>query len=358
MKPERPAPIPALTSLRFFAALHVLLFHFAQPQVAGAPEFIRTFIASGNIGVTFFFVLSGFILGYNYLGRTFTARDFLWRRFCRIYPVYFAAILFALPFFAMELRREAFWPDVFRTIAAFSPAKFLMLQAWFEPQALKWNGPSWSLSVEAFFYLLFPALALLFVRLTKVFALLSVVISLALVHVAHIYEPPLPLLSLPLFLLGISLAQMHRFVKPHELLAPIATVALILTIGFMPWIEQNVPMSSAVIAATFGLFVYAFAKESPLARFASHPSLILLGEASYALYILHEPLASLFQAVGARLGGLTMANPILFWTYTLSAIAISIGVYKGFELPIQRRLLARRLKVSPASQEPDMARNR
>jgi len=343
LQSARPAPIPALTSLRFFAALHVLLFHFAQPHVAGAPEFIRSFVAHGDLGVTFFFVLSGFILGYNYLGRSCSAMEFWRRRVARIYPVYFLSILVALPFFFMEVRGQEGTETAIRTVAEHAPAKVFMLHAWFDSMALRWNGPSWSLSVEAFFYVLFPAIAWLLSRVGngRYVGFAGVALALSLVQVFHLFDLPLPIVSLPLFLLGISLTQVHFHFKPPAWLSPVATVLLVASVGNMGWIEANLPGPSVLIAAAFGLFVYSFGTTNGLAKPLASPSLILLGEASYSLYILHEPLASMFQAVGQRVGGLTMASPVLFWLYLLTTIAVSIWVYKSFELPMQRRLLNR-----------------
>lgn len=348
MASDRPVALPALTSLRFFAALHVLLYHFAQGQVAALPEFVRTFIASGNTGVTFFFVLSGFILGYNYLGRMPSSREFYWRRFARIYPVYGFALIFALPFFMQELRAEMGWREVGQALAVYFPVKFLMLQAWFEPMVLKWNGPSWSLSVEALFYLVFPGLALLAVRLDRTGAICAGLGSLVLLHLAHLAKLPLPLVSLPLFLLGISLASLHRFVKPVSWLRPISVLILVVVIGNLPWIEVNVPGSSALFAACFGFLVFTFATGSSSQAGLAAPWLVLLGEASYSLYIIHEPLAALFQAVGKRMGGLTMASPVLFWSYLVGAVLFSIFLYRKLELPMQKALLGLRKRPAPA----------
>src|ERR1035437_477263 len=86
-------PIKSLTSLRFFAAIYVVLFHeSANPGHFVFFPLAARFVASGFTAVTLFFVLSGFILAYNY-DRIRSRREFWISRFARIYPVYFLSLL-------------------------------------------------------------------------------------------------------------------------------------------------------------------------------------------------------------------------------------------------------------------------
>src|SRR5262245_1529969 len=64
--PRRPA-LPALTSVRFLAALHVVVYHFFLVFPSRLPWLVAGVIGAGYTGVSFFFVLSGFVLAYNYL---------------------------------------------------------------------------------------------------------------------------------------------------------------------------------------------------------------------------------------------------------------------------------------------------
>jgi len=88
--------IHPLTGLRFVAAMMVLVSHYPVP---GTPGPLLRLMQSGYAGVTFFFVLSGFILTYNYADRFCSdARDnlvpYFVSRFARIYPVYLLTNLF------------------------------------------------------------------------------------------------------------------------------------------------------------------------------------------------------------------------------------------------------------------------
>ena len=88
-----------LTSLRFFAAMHVLAFHNHLDALMDLPGGIRSIIRTGYVSVSLFFVLSGFILAYTYHGDregvSFDRRSFWAARLARIYPVYLVGLLLA-----------------------------------------------------------------------------------------------------------------------------------------------------------------------------------------------------------------------------------------------------------------------
>jgi peptidoglycan/LPS O-acetylase OafA/YrhL len=96
LEPARPQ-LPAITSLRFFAAIHVVLFHLQCFHLITGPSWFQKFCSIGYTGVSFFFVLSGFILVYTYAGRDLSAREFCRARFARVYPAYTFSLLACAP---------------------------------------------------------------------------------------------------------------------------------------------------------------------------------------------------------------------------------------------------------------------
>ena len=147
--PER-KKLDALTGIRFFAAFHVLAFHcwpWRDYRGIGAQA-----AGSGFIGVSLFFVLSGFIFGYNYFGREVVPKRFFRDRFARVYPVYALALLVALPAFLRSFGTA--------NLPVYVLTRATLTQAWFPTIVLEWDTPAWSLAVEAFFYLLFPLIAI------------------------------------------------------------------------------------------------------------------------------------------------------------------------------------------------------
>jgi peptidoglycan/LPS O-acetylase OafA/YrhL len=134
----------SLTGIRFFAALYVVVYHLFGPQFPHKVWPIRNFVLSGHIGVSFFFILSGFVITYQYSCRIDGAADrksFFWAPFARIYPTYIIALLATV---LLTNNSEGL------------VASTLLIQSWFPSLALTPNGPGWSLSNEAFFYAVFP----------------------------------------------------------------------------------------------------------------------------------------------------------------------------------------------------------
>jgi peptidoglycan/LPS O-acetylase OafA/YrhL len=118
----------------------------------GGSKIYLAFALLGYLGVSFFFVLSGFILVYVYSGRQIQKRRFWQARFARIYPVYLFSLIVSIPALIMfsPMTRQAHLTFLALT------ANPLLLEAWFPRLLFTWNPAAWSLSAEAFFYLVFP----------------------------------------------------------------------------------------------------------------------------------------------------------------------------------------------------------
>ncbi len=153
-----------LTSIRFLFALLVVVFHGQDTLKQGGfdnwPVVVRAVISHGYIGVSFFFVLSGFILAYAYRRKLNDGGggsvDFWCARFARIYPAYLAAFIVFLPIAVYSTLISNDFPAAYITALL----QITLLQSWIPYAALQWNGPAWSLSVEALFYAMFPLLFL------------------------------------------------------------------------------------------------------------------------------------------------------------------------------------------------------
>jgi len=148
--------IRSLTGLRFLIAFWVLIFHIQiRWPIFDNPALVQ--IANqGAIGMTFFFMLSGFILSYSYQSKL-NVREYFRSRIARIYPIYILVAFLTLPW----LIYLNFTPPRLSIleICFLLFADIFLLQAWFPPTFSRWNnGGSWSISAEAFFYLCFPSL--------------------------------------------------------------------------------------------------------------------------------------------------------------------------------------------------------
>jgi peptidoglycan/LPS O-acetylase OafA/YrhL len=379
---SRPRPhLPALTGLRFLAAMHVVLFHTALPHLAGAPSWLRGLVGSGYVGVSLFFVLSGFILAYNYLDarteRAPAARPFWAARLARVYPVYLLGLLVSLPYFVRDMagRTGDAW-SWFATSAAAAPA---LLQAWLPRPALLWNGPGWSLSAEAFFYLVFPLLAVPVLRMRRRGLLVLLAAAWALTFVApsaYLYANPdrlgwagheymttwlgalkfNPLVRLPEFVMGVVLGRLYVLGPASRAeeepgrarlwLAPAVAAGIVAVLCLSPRFPY-VYLHNGLLAPAFAALVWLLASGRGMGRLLAGRRMGLLGEASYALYILHLPFASVFHSATKALG-IAGSTGWHLAAYLALAVALSVLVLRRVEEPA-RRALRRRLSGRPAS---------
>src|SRR3989475_4096792 len=155
----RKGELSSLTGIRFYAALFVYVFHVVL-TIPGAEALSGSslFSDTADVGVSFFFVLSGFILTYNYAD---VFRDgisaagykrFVWDRLMKIYPVHVLTLLLVLPMAIFSPHQPLDWRAV--------PLHLLLLQCFWPSSTPAFSGhlnvPSWSISCEWFFYLLAP----------------------------------------------------------------------------------------------------------------------------------------------------------------------------------------------------------
>nr|WP_255217570.1 acyltransferase [Myxococcus sp. AM010] len=139
------------------------MFHFAAPCLGTAPEALRDWAGAGYAAVGVFFVLSGFVLAWNYLdadGRMATSPRAFWAaRVARVYPVYALTFLLSAPTTIAASVADNGWKVASAKLAVGGAVTLALLQAWVPRLALYWNPPGWSVAVEACFYGLFPRLA-------------------------------------------------------------------------------------------------------------------------------------------------------------------------------------------------------
>ncbi|OSC42592.1 acyltransferase family protein [Mycobacterium decipiens] len=176
--PELKGEIKALTGLRIVAAVWVVLFHF-RPLLSDASPGFRDALAPvlncGAQGVDLFFILSGFVLTWNYLdrmGRSWSIRatlHFLWLRLARVWPVYLVTLHLAAVWVIFTLHvGHVPSPEASQLTATSYARQILLVQLWFQPyfDGSSWDGPAWSISAEWLAYLLFGLLILVIFRMT------------------------------------------------------------------------------------------------------------------------------------------------------------------------------------------------
>jgi peptidoglycan/LPS O-acetylase OafA/YrhL len=294
--------IASLTGLRFFAAALVVVFHFARV----GNRTLAAFIEHGAVGVMVFFVLSGFILSYSYSlapgSMKGNLRSFWVARFARLYPVYLLGIVLFVPILVPAAALPG-WHRIATAILSLT-----VTQAWFHLLGLPWgmwNPPGWSLSAEAFFYVIFPLVCLPLSRASSgrllAFAagcwVLSVlgVFTYSIVHFpSGDFWPFVPLIRLPEFLLGMAagLAWKRRTTQWFDRAAPyLANASALALLGAMCVPLDTRWFFSGALSPLAALLICSLAcGRGLLARVLSLKPVVLLGGASYSLYILHWPI--------------------------------------------------------------------
>jgi len=338
--------LPALTGVRIFAAFYVVLFHSSAwlQSRFNLPVPLKVFLGNGYLAVAFFFVLSGFILAYTYEGQINVAaqRICFWQaRFARIYPVYALSLALAY-YFQRQLAVPA------------KAAVLAMVQAWnpLRPEFTgAWNYPAWSLSIEAFFYLVFPFALPCISRLSRVW--LSCLLLLLLLASAFLHTPiqglglwhplrdlpflPLPVVRLPEFLAGMIMAVLLlRSPRQSEGLSGTIRVVLAVSAAIL---LLSLPIGPGVsfVILPFALLIYELAAGTGwLVRLLSSKAMLLLGGASYSVYLLQYPVRSwvrvLFSAGPPAVSSLgAPLTPLIL-------ILISILVFLLWEEPMRRAI--------------------
>jgi peptidoglycan/LPS O-acetylase OafA/YrhL len=369
MLPSRMPVIRSLTGARFIAALLVVCFHFVPQAPAGMNSIIR----NGYLGVPFFFVLSGFILTYNYASdsqQRFGARSFWVARFARIYPIYLVSLVLSLPFFFRDLPGQV--PAIGGRVASdsgviiFFSVTLTHTLAVLDPIVSLPNTPGWTLSIEAFFYLIFPLLARSIARLNRSAALaagVSMVALLALLDTlvlpalpgqgrllgmhGRLLWPNHPLAQLPIFLSGAAAARLFIRTRVNRKLASFSGVAVTaVCILLFAGLAADVParlgmLQNAVATALFSVLIYFLAFDrGMIAMCLAVPAMLVLGEASYALYILQAPLGGYLQQIWSYLlHGNSDATPFRVGIVVV-LVAASLLANRYFETHARMRVKA------------------
>ena len=362
---QTPAPgqLPALTSLRFIAAFWVVLFHFRHSLSFNVDSFTPLF-EKGEIAVDFFFVLSGFVLAYVYLGsverQRFSSRDFLLRRFARIYPMHLAT-LGLLTLWAVGGMSAG--PGGAKLNLDYLPANLLLVHAWGVTKALSFNGPSWSISAEWFAYLGFPVVAGLMV--TRRWPLRAWLIgALLLLGVSWVAAPALTGRELtqltydfgvariaPEFTLGMIACCQFRRRRPSLRLSRILTLGC--GCGLLLAAALDVPQVLLVGLCPPLIFGAAGLSAHGRDGILASPALLYLGEVSYSVYLIHPLVRRVWSAVGARLvHPATAVGLDLLWLACglVAVLGAAMLCYHWIELPSRQLLVAKaRSRPVPAA---------
>ena len=362
--------IRALTGVRFFAALWVVIYHTTrhnQPVLSvhhpNFNELIYPFTGAGTRGVDLFFMLSGFVLALNYMDRMggrFELRGtgrFLWLRLARIWPLYMLVIGGAG---LLRLLRNDLWDSAPVGTVTWTNLlrQALMVQMWFPPEhgPRSWVGPAWSLSAEWLAYLMFPLLILfvaraqhgLRARTLLVLACLAMVPLIVGLAVRGDFGGSVWILRILCeFTTGMLLCAAASRLRLTARVRHAAGVgAMVVVVAGIAWLYvvreidgHPVWWSRAIILLFVPLIFFLAIGTGPLHDLLASRALVLGGGLSYALYLVHSPMLNLFRDV-TEFTGVFYLPPRERYYAELAFIPVIVFVawllYRFFEEPVRR----------------------
>lgn len=347
--------IKPLTSLRFFAAAGVLYGHFGYAY------------NTAGLGVSFFFMLSGFILTHSYYDkfRSFDIRSIksLWvSRAARIYPLHLATLLMSIPLILKEGGNVS--------ISSFIENAAL-LQSWYpnKVQAFSYNSVSWTLSNELFFYLSLPFILIALAKLkmqTRTF--MSILLILACIAftatLMYLFRPiphsepyswrwwlilVSPYINSLTFLAGMLLSFIYHRIANSELkISPakftaIELLVIALFVAYFLLTFKSLMFSSVffMYGLPIAIVIIVFSLQKGLVSMVlSSKTLVYLGEISFSLYMIHQIVIRVVEDYIGNVVGPANDYHDVFMQIAVSILIIllSSATYHAIEKPARKSI--------------------
>lgn len=399
---ERPEILP-LTSLRGLAALLIVVNHIAllMPQI-GHSSAKPAFVKAGLLGMTVFFVLSGFVMYYNYAHRIASSPSagtirFIFARIARLYPLLIVYVLFN---FALNIARSIATGDAASasTFLTTLPLYLMGVQTWFYAVINGMNvsvsqyygNPAWSISAELFFYLVFVPIIILRGKGAPSVArgVLVVIVSVACRtwFIALASMPAVqswiggkfgvsPALSVDYWLIyyspygrcfeffaGLGLAEIWlarnapapNLVRWLGTLTGLAGIVYIVTsfgsetVFHAPRLFEDNATNIGYIAAVPPAIFFLSRSQAFASRVLNLAPLLFVGEISYSLYLVHTNVEPVFhispETILSDHVGMAITRCVLFVGVSL---IIAAGSYRFVEMPARSHVLRFLRKLHP-----------
>jgi peptidoglycan/LPS O-acetylase OafA/YrhL len=339
--------LDSLTAFRFIAALLVFIFHGG----------IWSKYQTGYLGVTFFFILSGFILAYNYRGKLDIQHSegikvFYAARIAKIFPVHLLTFFFAIPYyFFIPLEHET----VLYVLQAIT--NISLIHGFIPFGNVSFNGVSWSLSAEMFFYSFFPFL-LIFLTRYKI-GIKSKLIIICLLWLASIlmimvffqennslntwFTYFFPVIRSVEFTVGVILGLIFidiksKFIKIPGFIFSIMEILSLFIILFVVinslYFMQNIRFS-LIFVPFLSLLIITFAfQKGVVSKLLSNRILVYLGEISFSFYMVHNLVLSYILFLWKP----NINTSILLLVCLIISLIMSSFLYHLYEEPVRKRV--------------------
>lgn len=349
--------VDQLTFTRFAMILLVLFYHGTGTFYMGVLDFFpfSAILRSAPTAVSYLYVLSGFVMALVYFkpGKRLDISGYWRARFVRIYPLYIISFILTCLYY---------YDGLFRIKPQKFIANIFVVQAWIPAYAQSFNYSSWSMTVEFFFYALFPFILLWAARQTSRKLVWSAMALWGISQSVHYvlwmrYFPEFrdfviyfPLFHLSSFVMGVVGGIWYlregrdgNYNSKVNLALLFTSLFLIgaytaVSSGVYPSLPHDLQPMSGLLAPLMALFIVTLALDgSRLSTAFQHPVLVNLGETAYAIYILHVPLYWLYERALFDSG---ISNPQRVFDITFLPIMVAVGFLAHFylDIPLRKRL--------------------
>ena len=327
------ARLSRLDGLRGIAACGVAFtYHtwslFADDAIGPVGPLLEWFHRSGWLFVDMFFVLSGYIFAHVYLGHGHLKSgrdlaDFAVARVARLYPLHLVMLL---------VTAVLFWGRPENSPLAFG-AHLLMLQGVVKPVAQTFDGPTWSLTVEAACYVLFAFGAAAGPRGLRLVTGFSIAIGVLMIASHASAYDTFVRDNFPRGLLGFFLGQVLWHQRARLARVPGWVLAGLIVTGFAippTWAGAILPLALVAFPATLLLGLRV--------RVLGSKPLIWLGDRSYAIYLIHVPLRELVLHLHGPFGGGAVQVALVWAGFVAATLVLADLSLRFIENPARRAI--------------------
>lgn len=345
--PSRPArkALQSVQVMRGLAAVAVAIYHthliLALPEYSGA-GFIGTVASKGWLGVNFFFVLSGFIIMFAHVedvGKPDRLGEYLWKRFVRVYPVYWIFLTFFLIAAYRGIGHANFSWSAANLASAYALVKIA------EPLSLPLQV-AWTLFYEMAFYAVFCTLVLS--RLLGTVVLLGWAVSILVSSLIFGHEPgQLQMWNdmwCAYFLIGVC-TYFAFTVTDGRWGIPLLALGLVLLVltastlaGGRIFVTQKDPLVLLALAVPFALILLGGAVGERHHNWTFSPVLLTIGDATYSIYLVHSPVITVLALLHDRFGTHSIPPIALFLLTAIVAVTAGVLAHIFVEKPVLRVL--------------------
>jgi peptidoglycan/LPS O-acetylase OafA/YrhL len=347
----------------------VVLYHYQADIYSLFPATVslRPFFNLGNLAVPLFFILSGFVLSYNYANdfrrlEIKSCRKFILNRLARIYPVHFATLLAVLLMVSAGKILGLQSGDVGHSPRDFVLNLFLV-QTWVPHFRLNWNFPSWSISSEWFAYLWFPIVAIALNKVTRrIWLVLMAAGFFCLMQFQVIFGNALLFRELQVvvgtFLTGCAIFKLIQHGAFKQRPAYYLSISALALVFIVPFLLRN-SILLATLLTLFAILIYSLAGlGDKCQRLFIAPLLVFVGEVSYSLYMTHTLLQRILYKLlpaSAVLGSNLLVRLGVLCLYAILISLATLASYYVVEKPFRKLLRSRLQRETPASQKTGYA---